>query len=78
MTTLTKVLKQQPKRIDISADMTPEFFAKVKKGQVLKFNKDGVIQAFRIVRLNRPRQICEVIAVDLMSEEEAKAQGRIK
>jgi hypothetical protein len=71
MTHLSKVLAKV-QRVDLSNEFTDEAYKRLHKRQVLKFNQDGEIHAYRIVRLNRPRRICEAIPVDLYTEEEAK------
>lgn len=48
-------------RIDISKDMTDEFYKVAKYGQVLRFKQeDGTMQEFKISRLNRKSKVCIV------------------
>ena len=77
MTHLSKMLAKV-QRVDLSNELTSEAIKHIRKGNILKFNKDGKIYAYRVVRLNRTRHICEAVPVDLMTEDEAKEQGRIK
>ncbi len=58
-------------REDISPYMSDQFFKDVKKGQVLSFNKDGEINRYKVVRLNRAKKICEVVPTKLYTEKEA-------
>jgi hypothetical protein len=69
---LTQILNAQPRRIDVSADMSDSFFAdrEIKIGKVLGFLKDGVTKRYKIVRLNRKSKKCEVIEVHLYKEDE--------
>lgn len=54
-------------RIDISDQLTPDFFQSefAKKGKVLTFQIEDGKTHFKIVRLNKAKQICEVVPVDL-------------
>jgi hypothetical protein len=58
--------------IDISSDMTPEFFKEesIVKGRVLIFSQDGEKKAYRIVRLNRKECVCKVVETRLYTKEE--------
>ncbi|HJQ07977.1 MAG TPA: hypothetical protein VJ836_00685 [Candidatus Saccharimonadales bacterium] len=71
-TELTKVLKSQPRRIDLSAELNDSFYAnrRFKIGSVLKFEKEGICRSFRIVRLNRKSKKCEAVEVQLYKEDE--------
>lgn len=62
--------------IDISKDMTPEFFANkdFKRGKVLIFNFEGSETHLKIVRLNRKSRTCLVREVNLLTETELKEQ----
>lgn len=61
-------------RIDISDQLTPEFFQSefARKGKVLTFQIEDDRTSFKIVRINRAKQICEVVPVNLthLSEDE--------
>ena len=59
--------------IDISEDMTPEFYRDFKRNQILTFEKDGVKTELKIVRLNKSKQICIVEPVKTYTEEEINA-----
>lgn len=61
-----------PQLIDISDEVTPKFFDAFKKGQVLGFQKDGVLTRYKIVRFDKRRKIVKVREVKLYTEQEAK------
>ena len=56
--------------IDISDDITPDFFDKFKKGQVLGFTKDGVLTHYKIVRLNKRTGNVKIQKLKLYTQDE--------
>ena len=46
--------------IDISKDLTPEFYKQAKKGQVLTFREGATLTHLKITRLNKSKRICLV------------------
>lgn len=61
------------KLINISEDMTPEFYKdkNMKKGVILIYSYEGSKTNLKIVRLNRSKKICLVEEIKLYTTEEA-------
>jgi hypothetical protein len=67
------------KQIDFSDQFTPEAYQDkdfLKKGTTLGFNKDGELQHYKIVRLNRSKKTCIVTPVKLYTEDEINEMSR--
>lgn len=56
--------------IDISDEVTPKFFETFTKGQMLGYQKDGVITHYKIVRLDKKRKVVKVQETKLYTEKE--------
>jgi hypothetical protein len=59
-------------RIDISDQLSPAFFQSdsAKKGKILTFQIEDDKRHFKIARLNKAKQICEVVEVTLHKPDE--------
>ena len=55
---------------DISNEVTDKFYDTFKKGQVLGYQKDGVITHYKIVRLDKRRKVVKVAPITLYTEQE--------
>lgn len=66
------------KQIDLSDELTPEFFRNknFKKGSVLIFDGDNGKTELKIVRLNRSKKICIAEPTRLYTEDEINAMPR--
>lgn len=58
------------KKIDISKEVSDEFYGKFSKGQVLGFQKKGHITHYKIVRLDKHRKIVIVEPIKLYTDDE--------
>lgn len=67
---------KQVKWIEIGDAFTPEGLAKVKAGQILKFNYEGSIVNYKVMRKNRKSGKCFVKPVDLYTEDQVSVVDR--
>ena len=56
--------------IDISDEITPDFFNNYKKGQVLGFTNDGVLTHYKIVRCNKRTGNVKIQQLKLYTQDE--------
>jgi len=57
---------------DISSEVTDKFYETFTKGQILGYQKDGVVTHYKIVRLDKRRKIVKVRETKLYTEDELK------